>query len=312
MAKRDKTKDIPLRAQWLGAALYELRDTACLTLSDVSDYLGKNAGTISRFESGEYPIQSPDLLKLLDLYRVTDRKQRGNLLHHCEEIGVRGWWDGYATYYDRTFIDLVWLEQRAEAIRQFSLLNIPGLLQTRGHMETLFRNGPHRDDEELNQRAIELRTSRQLVFEKPNPPRLDVILHESVLHHRVGSTDIVREQLNHLADLPPHFRVRLRVLPLADWEPSKAGAVGPFSFFELVAPYPDVAQVETLSGNLYVESPESEKFDAVYDQIWRVCLDEAASRDLIRETAEGLTDDGDRSGHPGKPARRPAVAKKHA
>ncbi|WP_412541846.1 helix-turn-helix transcriptional regulator [Longispora sp. K20-0274] len=296
MAKRDKDKDIPLRARWLGAILSQLRDDARLTLVEAGDYLGKNPATVSRFESGEYPIQSKDLLTLLDLYRVTDLKQRSNLLQHCEELGQRGWWDGYAAYVDRKFIDAIWLEQRAKAIRSVDLLNIPGLLQTQHYMEALITDGPDSADKMKVRRTVELRLSRQQIFDKASSPRLDVVLHESVLCHVVGGHEVMREQLDHLASLPKSHRVRLRVLPMDSSALTRAGCFGPFRYFELVEPYPDVAQVETMTGSLYVETPDADVYEARYDQVWRSCLSETASADLIATVARGLTDDGDRTG----------------
>ena len=44
-----------LRSQWLGQSLRELRDATGLTLVRAGEYLQRNAATVSRFESGEYP-----------------------------------------------------------------------------------------------------------------------------------------------------------------------------------------------------------------------------------------------------------------
>ncbi|MEO7195440.1 MAG: helix-turn-helix transcriptional regulator, partial [Pseudonocardiaceae bacterium] len=84
-----------LRAQWLGQSLRELRDANGMTLARAADFLQRNASTVSRFESGEYPIRRPDLMALLDLYGVADRRKRDGLLRLSEDVWQKGWWDGY-------------------------------------------------------------------------------------------------------------------------------------------------------------------------------------------------------------------------
>lgn len=46
-----------------------------MTLARAGEFLQRNAATVSRFESGEYPIRRPDLMALLDLYLVSDSPQ---------------------------------------------------------------------------------------------------------------------------------------------------------------------------------------------------------------------------------------------
>ena len=95
-----------LRAQWLGQSLRELRDAKGMTLARAADLLQRNASTVSRFESGEYSIRRPDLMVLLDLYGVSDRRQRDSLLRLSEEAWQKGWWDGYQEL-EQPFVDFV-------------------------------------------------------------------------------------------------------------------------------------------------------------------------------------------------------------
>ena len=90
-----------------------------MTLARAGEFLQRNAATVSRFESGEYPIRRPDLMALLDLYGVSERRKRDGLLRLSEEVWQKGWWDSYAEDVERTFVDFVWLESRATEIRVF-------------------------------------------------------------------------------------------------------------------------------------------------------------------------------------------------
>ncbi|MGH3925944.1 MAG: Scr1 family TA system antitoxin-like transcriptional regulator, partial [Pseudonocardiaceae bacterium] len=132
------TKPKPtLRAQWLGQSLRELRDATGMTLARAGEFLQRNAATVSRFESGEYPIRRPDLMALLDLYGVSDRRKRDGLLRLSDDVWQKGWWDGYEPDVERQFVDFVWLESRATVIRSFDPLLVTGLLQTRQYAEAV-------------------------------------------------------------------------------------------------------------------------------------------------------------------------------
>jgi hypothetical protein len=97
----------------------------------------RNTATVSRFESGEYPIRRPDLMALLDLYGVSERRKRDGLLRLSEDVWQKGWWDGYKPDVECQFVDYMWLESRATAIRAFDCVVLPGLLQTREYAEAV-------------------------------------------------------------------------------------------------------------------------------------------------------------------------------
>ena len=87
---------VTLRSQWLGQQLRELREANGLKIKEVAEYLQRDPGTVSRFESGFYPIRRPDLMALLGLYGISDRKRRDALMTLSEDVWQKGWWDGYA------------------------------------------------------------------------------------------------------------------------------------------------------------------------------------------------------------------------
>src|SRR5262245_6216725 len=103
-------KQVTLRAQWLGQELRELRAAKRLMLREAAAYLQRDPSTVSRFESGEYPIRRPDLMALMDLYGVADAARRDNLMKLSQEVWQKGWWDGYADDVTGSFVDYIWLE----------------------------------------------------------------------------------------------------------------------------------------------------------------------------------------------------------
>ncbi|MGH3836463.1 MAG: helix-turn-helix domain-containing protein [Pseudonocardiaceae bacterium] len=281
------TKPKPtLRAQWLGQSLRELRDATGMTLARAGEFLQRNAATVSRFESGEYPIRRPDLMALLDLYGVSDRRKRDGLLRLSDDVWQKGWWDGYEPDVERQFVDFVWLESRATVIRSFDPLLVTGLLQTRQYAEAVITAAEWEAEPAQIARWVQLRMDRQAVLHRETPPWLTVIIDEFVLRREIGGPGVLRGQLEHLlttAELP---HVDLRVLPASIG--AHAGPSGYFLVFTIAEPDLDVGFAETLGGAVYVEPPDSERFVRVYDRLLDSALEPAESAELIRAIGEDL------------------------
>ncbi len=278
---------VTLRAQWLGQSLRELRDATGMTLVRAGEFLQRNAATVSRFESGEYPIRRPDLMALLDLYGVSDRRKRDGLLRLSEDVWQKGWWDGYEPDVERYFVDYVWLESRATAIRSFEPSVVTGLLQTREYAEAVIAASDWEAEPAQIARWVQLRMDRQAVLHQETPPRLKVIIDEFVLRREIGGPDVLRGQLAHLltaAELP---HVEIRVLPASLG--AHAGHSGYFLLFTIAEPDMDVGYAETVGGAVYVEPPGSERFVRVYDRLLDSALGLAESAQLIRAIGEDLS-----------------------
>lgn len=278
--------NLTLRSQWLGQRLRELRDTAGMTLVQAGEYLQRDASTVSRFESGEYTIRRPDLMALLDLYSVSNRRKRDGLLRLAEEAWQKGWWDGYEPDVERQFVDFVWLESRAVAIRSFDPLVVTGLLQTREYAEAMITATDWEAEPAQIARWVQLRMDRQAVLHRETPPQLSVIIDEFALRREVGGPGVMRDQLAHLlttAELP---QVDLRVLPASVG--AHASPNGYFLVFTIAEPDLDVGYAETLGGAVYVEPPDSERFARVYDRLLNSALEPAESAKLIRALGEDL------------------------
>ncbi|MGB6165141.1 MAG: helix-turn-helix transcriptional regulator [Pseudonocardiaceae bacterium] len=278
--------NLTLRSQWLGQRLRELRDTTRMTLAQAGEYLQRDASTVSRFESGEYPIRRPDLMALLDLYGVSDRRQRDGLLRLAEDVWQKGWWDGYEPDVERQFVDFVWLESRATEIRSFDPLVISGLLQTREYAEAVITAMDWEAEPAQIARWVQLRMDRQAVLRQQAPPQLNVIIAEFALRREIGGPEVLRDQLEHLLATAERPQVDLRVLPASVG--AHAGSSGHFLIFTIAEPDLDVGYAETLGGAVYVEPPDSERFVRVYDNLLKSALEPAESAKLIRAIGEDL------------------------
>lgn len=274
-----------LRARWLGEELRRLREAKRLTAREAGEYIQRHQGTVSRFESGEYPIRRGDLLAFLDLYGVTNKRQRDGLLALREEVWRTGWWDGYAGDVDHGFIDYVWLESRASLIRTYDIELVPGLLQAEPYARAVVSSAEQDATEDQISRWVEFRMHRQRILEDDSPVPIRAILSEAVLLRQVGSREVMATQLDHLLNCFSRPNIEVQILPFSVGVPT--GIMGGFKVFTLGPPLADdVAYQETIAGCVYVESPDSERFVHAYDRLAKLAMSREESKALITEVAK--------------------------
>ncbi|MGH3771319.1 MAG: DUF5753 domain-containing protein, partial [Pseudonocardiaceae bacterium] len=186
------------------------------------------------------------------------------------------------------YIDLVWLHSRAERLRSYGAMLVPGLLQTREYAETLIRNAAAADTpEEQIEKGIELRMTRQQLLGGEAPVDFAAVVDESVLRRVIGGPEVMHGQLTRLLEVAERPNVEVRVLPLR--RGAHAGLDGAFGLYEMPDPYPDVARVDYLAGALYVEDDAAvDRFRQAYYQLSAMALNGKESATLIVAAAKEL------------------------
>lgn len=275
-----------LRAQLLGKLLKEYRDNAGLKMSEAGEYIQRGQATMSRLETGIVPARTPDVMALLNLYGVDDQPTRDALERLSREVFMKGWWDGNSEYLSHWFIDVAWLEERASALRLYDAILVPGLLQTREYAEAAIRAGEPGESEELIQQGVDFRMRRQRILEGDEPTEVSALIDESVLRRTNGSSDVLRGQLRHLAQLARRLNIEVRVIP---WDaPLRASLSGTFTIFEPLEPYSAIAYSETLAGGVYVEDEKVDRFIRTYDELRKIAYDAKQSLRLIEQAVADL------------------------
>ncbi|GAA2320399.1 helix-turn-helix transcriptional regulator [Glycomyces scopariae] len=274
-----------LRSQWLGEKMRDLRKAAGISQKYAGEYLQRDMSTISRYESGEYPLRRVDLLALLSIYGVSDEKTRTALLQLCDEHWRTNWWDQHRDDFGRDFINLPWLESRADRICSYQHMLMEGLLQTRSYAETVIRFAEEgsASDEQI-QRWVELRMDRQQVLDGDDATHLSVILEEYVLDRIIGGPDVWRAQLEQLLAGSARDNVEVRLMPAT--QAPHAGHLGSFMLFDMPDPFPQVAHLDTHAGGLFVEEPKVHNMRRVWEDLSSRAIDPERSAQLIATRLE--------------------------
>jgi len=266
-----------MRRRRLAAELRKLRDQSGLNVTDAARRLGWQTSRLSRIETRQSGITSPDLRKLLDIYEVTDEGYRSYLADLARRVNERGWWQKYAGLIGSEYADLIGLEAEARAIRSYEQELVPGLLQTPDYARAAIRASRPTDTTEEIGRRVEIRLERQeiLVRSDPVPPRFNVVLSEAVLRRPVGGYDVMRAQIEHL--MRPRDRANVTIQVLAFDSGVHPSMVGPFT--AMTFPDPDdlgVVNIEYATGSVFLEDPGELR---VYDELWSTLQASALSAD---------------------------------
>jgi transcriptional regulator with XRE-family HTH domain len=274
----------------LARALRRLRAEADLTIEQVAEKVDLSASTLSRLETAQAVVRRGDIKELLDIYQVTDGPQRQKLLRLAVESREPPWWWKYRDLPEAAGADL---EDQADVIRQYSVLLVPGLLQTEAYAREVMR-AIRGDESENLERHLKLRMDRQAVLTKRESPEYVVVLDEPVVRRVVGDREIMREQLQRLTETAALPNVTLHLLPLSVG--AHAAMDGEFTLYsyqkdpEVVYEDPDVVYVEDIEGGRYIENAKVTKrynqvFHRLLEMAWSPVKSARVLADIERELA---------------------------
>jgi transcriptional regulator with XRE-family HTH domain len=181
----------------LGAELRRLREARVMRLEDVAIHLGVATSTISRIENGKAPTRTSYLTLMLDLYGVDDQEERQALVDAARAGQRKEWWAEYEDVLPSGAGQYLGLEAAAAKVCSYSLLTVPGLLQTEEYAAAVIRA----TRPELNKRQVDRLVTVQLRRQdlaRANSPKIHAIIDESVLRRLMYSPDVMAGQLAHL------------------------------------------------------------------------------------------------------------------
>lgn len=260
------------------------RRAARLTGEEVGERLGWSAAKVSRIETARIAVTPSDLARLLDVYEVSGQR-RERLTALSRSAGERGWWDAYADTLGPEYAALIALEAQAEQVRWYAPQIVPGLLQTEQYAREIIRSTLLITPPGEIERRVQVRMTRQRILDKDDPLRLSVVLDEAALSRQVGGADVMRDQLQHLAEAAARPNIELQVLTnSAGAHPATTGEFTILALPELTAP--DVVYLENMTSNVYVEQEaEVFRYNLAFEGLRSLALEPDESRKMITRLA---------------------------
>lgn len=261
----------------LRVQLRRARSDAGLTQPQVAEAMDWHVSKVIRIESGAVGISTNDLKALLRHYGIDKPEDVDQFIEMARASRESPWWSGYRDITSPQFQTLLGHEGSASGIYQFHPAVVPGLLQHEDYIKALLRGSakPAASEQEI-QKRFELRLRRQLeLLDQPDPPAMDVLLDEAVLHRWIGGPEVMRRQLEHLLDLASRGNITIQVVPFS------AGAhesmLQPFMILEFDDD-DDVLFLENPRGSLLSRDNQDEV--ASYRQTFERLRELAADTDL--------------------------------
>ena len=165
---------------------------------------------------------------------------------------------------------------------------IPGLLQTEEYARTMIRSGTMNGNLEDVDRKVALRMARQPALTRNDPPMLWTVVDEAALRRRVGGTELMRSQLEHVLELSGLKNVAMQVIPFGAGAHPAMGR----PFVILVFPEridPDVVYLEDLTSAFYLEDvDEVDRYNVFFNHLRATALSFDDSAALVTSVLKDL------------------------
>lgn len=259
----------------LGGQLRRLRESRGVSREQAGWEIRASESKLSRMENGRVGFKERDVADLLSLYGVTDAAERESLLELARQANNPGWWHRYSDVHPKWFESYLGLEAAASVIRTYEVQFVPGLLQTSQYAEAVIRLGHGAAPDDEIERRVALRTGRQRVLYRtdPPPPHLWAVVDEAALRRPIGGPAVMRGELDLLVGAVRRPNITIQVLPFHAGGHAAAG--GAFSLLRFPdADLPDVVYMEQLTGALYID--QRRDVDTYIEAMERLCLEALA------------------------------------
>jgi transcriptional regulator with XRE-family HTH domain len=270
-----------LRRRELASQLRHLRKQSGRTVEDVARELLCSPPKISRIETGVRPASLRDVRDLCNIYGVDD-SLRDRLMTLAREAKQQGWWNRYE---DLAIESLIGLEIEAAQISSYESCVIPWMFQTREYARAVIRGILPRIADHVLDERVTARITRQELITRESPPHFWSLVDESALRRRVGSNDIMRDQLKRMVELATVSNITLQVVPFSLG--AHPGLDNTFELLEFQSAQSPVVYIDNMAGALYVErAADVDRFKEALMHLRAGALDPESSISLVERVRE--------------------------
>ncbi|SDO95312.1 DUF5753 domain-containing protein [Lentzea jiangxiensis] len=246
-----------------------------MTQRRIAELLDWEEAKVSDLVKGKGGVTEVELAMLLGLCRVEADEAR-RLLALFRETREKGYLEFNEDGVPNQLSTLIDQERLANKISVWAMDLIPGLLQLPQYSAEVVRAVPKVQPEQVAE-IVAVKAGRRAIF---HPSREFVFLiHEQALRLRVGSAQLMAEQLSELLLMSIRPYVSVRIVPLSIG--THAGLAGSFTklAYEKFEP---VVYLESHNSNLFLEDKNSiTAYDEVLKALTAQALDGEQSRELI-------------------------------
>jgi transcriptional regulator with XRE-family HTH domain len=272
----------------VGIELHRYREAAGITPEQAAYEIRASRSKISRMENGLVRFKERDVTDLLTLYGITDESTRTRLVTLARQANTPGWWSKYGDIMADWFESYLGLEMAASVIRTFELQFVHGLFQTEDYARAVTLLGHTTATEDEIERRVSLRLKRQDLLAGSEPPQVWSVLDEGALRRPVGGPEVMRAQLNHLAEMARLRHVTIQVVPFERGGHAAAG--GSFTVLRFSEQeVPDVVYLEQLTSALYLDKHEDvDHYMEVMNQLSTEALTPVQSARFITDMSKDI------------------------
>lgn len=244
----------------------------------IARMLGWDPGKVSNIEHGKIRASEIDIVQYLG--------RCGRPQSFIEDFlnRYRSAFDNYFVQATGTLRTMSMAESMADKITSYDLTTIPGLLQSEAYALALYEaHGALPPD--LIEAAVRFRMERQAIMRRHDRPDCTFYVHENALRLKVGSDEVMEDQLMRLLFHTHTIRV----------VPSASGPAG-----VLMANYV-LWQYEKRSGVVYTESDVAQVFvqdevgvkrcKSIFVRLDALALSEEQSRSMVADLASRSRED---------------------
>ncbi|AVH96080.1 XRE family transcriptional regulator [Streptomyces sp. WAC00288] len=190
----------------LGKILKVLRRNAGLSQAELAHVVHCSEDLVSAIERGVRTPQ-PDFL-----VRVDPVVQAGGALAAAAD-DVREALARARVRHPDWFRSYAHEEAEALALHYYAPQVAPGILQTPGYADAVFRHRRPLYDDATIEKLLTDRLARQVIFEKQPAPTMSFVIEEEVLRRPLGGRAAFREQLKRLIEVAELRNVHIQIMP---------------------------------------------------------------------------------------------------
>lgn len=243
------------------------------SLRELSTRTGIDFATLSRVENGRRP--------------PTEK-----LASACDAVfpGRRGW---FSEYYEESkswmpagFRSWAEYEDKASSLRVWAPTIVHGLCQAEGYARVMLAAYPGVSSEVVAARLANRIARQRRVLYRDDPPDTHVIVDEAALYRRVGSPQIMAEQMSRLLELAELDHVRLQVMPAVEH---------PCTGSEMIIAGDAVYAESLVGGGTHTETETVNRLHRLFATLAGECYRVSESRELVERMRVKWTEFGERA-----------------